>query len=287
MTVLDVLRGATDYLGRKGVDSPRLNAEYLLAKTLGKEKRLELYLEFDRPMDETERTAMREMTRSRGDRIPLQHILGTADFFGYTFKCDSRALIPRPETEQLVELVFKKHEEAAYNLHSLPSTPIRAVDIGTGSGVIALTLALKRPSWCITATDISTDALTLARENADTLKIETVTFREADLLPSDTAEGSLDIIVANLPYIADSEISTLQHEVQHDPLLALAGGTQGTEIIERLIPLAHAALRRGGMLALELGEKQPELLASTMNNWSSVETLHDYQDRSRFLFATK
>jgi len=336
MTVLDVLRGAADYLGKKGVESPRLNAEHLLAHTLGK-KRLELYLAFDRPMNEAERTSMREATRARGERIPLQHLLGTAEFFGRTFKCDPRALIPRPETEQLVELLLRRRSQEGSTrtearLQSEPEgsplatqsvaggaesstkpseqsersitpkrseadsiltpdscllTPVHAVDIGTGSGVIALTLALERPSWRITATDISPEALTLARENADTLKTTNVTFLEADLLPPDTAENSLDLIVANLPYIADPDLPTLQPEVQHDPRLALAGGLRGTELIERLLPLAHVALREGGLLALETGEGHPELLAPAMTHWRTVEPLRDYQDRSRFLFAVK
>jgi len=134
MTVLEVLNAATSYLQKQGVECPRLNAEHLLAHTLGMVKRMDLYLAFDRPLGEKERAPLRDLVKRRSEGVPLQHLLGTVDFLGYEFLCDARGLIPHPETEELVELVLKMAPDAQ-----------SCLDVGTGSGVIALTLALKKP----------------------------------------------------------------------------------------------------------------------------------------------
>ena len=219
MSLLEVLKGASEFLAKQGVEQPRLNAEHLLAHVMGL-KRMDLYLQFDRPLGETERAPLRDFVRRRGTGIPLQHLLGTVEFHGRTFKSDARALIPRPETEQLVEraLTYK-------NLSNI-------LDVATGSGVIPLTLALERPEAKVTATDISPEALSLARENAALLQVERITFLEADLIPSDlSASGPFDLITSNLPYIPSGDIAGLSREVRHDPLLALDGGDEGLDLI--------------------------------------------------------
>jgi release factor glutamine methyltransferase len=271
--VLDVLRGAADFLEKKQIESPRLNAEHLLAHVLGK-KRLDLYLEFDRPLTESERAPMRELTRARGEGQPLQHLLGTADFFGREFLCDARALIPRPETEQLVECVLQR----------LPETNLRILDVGTGSGVIAISMALERPKCHVTGVDVSGAALELASENATKLSAG-VAFLSGDLLPQDVAP--FDAILANLPYIPGHEIPGLSREVQRDPVTALDGGPDGTAIIRRLIECAPAALAPGGLLALEIGAGQHETLSDCLghHNFRDIEALPDYQGHIRFLFA--
>src|SRR5438309_10640044 len=158
MTVLEVLQSTTAYFKKRDIENPRLNAEHLLAHALGR-TRMELYLEFERTLDEAELAPLRERVRRRGEGEPLQHLLGTVEFCGLTFLCDKRALVPRPETEELVELVESKIENRRSKI----------VDVGTGSGVIALSLATKFPDAQIFVVDIFEDALALARENANRL----------------------------------------------------------------------------------------------------------------------
>ena len=276
MSLLEVLKGASEFLGKQGVESPRLNAEHLLAHVLGL-KRMDLYLQFDRPLGETERAPLRDLIRRRGTGIPLQHLLGSVEFCGRTFKSDARALIPRPETEQLVE-------------RALTYTSLNSIlDVATGSGVIPLTLALERPDAMINATDISPDALTLARENAVLLGVDRIVFHEADLIPESLRQHSFDLITANLPYIPSAEISTLSREVQHDPQLALDGGADGLDLVRRLAPLAYECLTPGGHLLLEIGIDQSDEVMTCLagHNYRDITALPDYQGILRFIEAMK
>ena len=216
-SVLEVLTSTTDYFRSKGVESPRLNIEHLLAHILGK-TRMDLYLEFDRPLGDKELDALRELVKRRGQGEPLQHLLGTWEFYGRVFGTDSRALIPRPETEELVALLLKL---------DLPADA-RCLDVGTGSGIIALTLAAERPEARVQAVDRSPNALSLARENAARLGLDArVEFITGDLLAE--CVGPYDLIAANLPYIPVGDIAGLAREVQHDPMMALDGGRDGLE----------------------------------------------------------
>jgi release factor glutamine methyltransferase len=275
MTTLEVLNAATTYLEKHGVESARLNAEHLLAHVLGKKKRIELYLEFERPLGEAERSPLRELVRRRGEGEPLQHLLGTVEFCGHVFKCDARALIARPETELLVEFILKEYPTAKSFL-----------DIGTGSGVIACSLALAKENAAVVACDISPDALSLARENAEKHGLsERIHFFESDLLGS--IDGQFDVIVANLPYIATDEMAELSREVRRDPVLALDGGVDGLRLVERLIIVAPAALNAGGLVALEIGHDQAARVAELfkLHNYRDIAVHRDYQDVERFVFA--
>ncbi len=278
MTVLEVLTAASGYLERNGIESPRLNAEHLLAHVLGK-KRLDLYMEFDRPLSDAERAPLRDIIRQRGSGKPLQHILGTAEFFGRSFLCDSRALIPRPETEQLVELVLNSMKADGASAPSI-------VDVGTGSGVIAITLALELPDASVTATDLSATALTLARENAVRHpEAERIPFHNADLLPA--GDGAFDFIVANLPYIPAAELPSLQREVHFDPPSALDGGADGLDVVRALIHSAPARLNPGGRIALEIGHDQSAAVQGLLrdNNFRDITPHPDYQGIQRFVVA--
>ena len=277
MTVLEVLQSTTGYFQKRNIDSPRLNAEHLLAHVLSR-KRMELYLDFDRQVRESELAPLRELLKRRGSGEPLQHLLGTVEFCGRSFRCDKRALVPRPETEQLVELLIShlKSELACS----------RMIDVGTGSGVIALTLAAEFPKAEIVGLDISDDALMLARENAERLKLaDRVLFLRRNLLES--IQPDFDLIVANLPYVSADDRENLSREVLHDPEVALFAGSRGDELMRQLINDAPSWLRPGGMLAMEIGLGQSETLVAALaeKNYRDILTEKDYSGVIRFLFA--
>jgi release factor glutamine methyltransferase len=271
--LLEVLRGTERYLADRGVENPRLNAEHLLAHALGL-KRMELYLQFDRPLAESERAPLRDLVKRRGTREPLQHVLGTAEFHGRTFACDKRALVPRPETEQLVELALEIAKDK-------PAATI--LDIGTGSGVIVLTIALELPSATLHATDLSPDALALAAENAARHALtDRIVFHQADLLPPDGTR--FDLIIANLPYIPAEEIASLSPEVRHDPASALDGGPDGLDLVRRLIETAPDRLAPGGALLLEIGLGQADAVNTLLSarKFRDISVRPDYQNIPRF-----
>jgi release factor glutamine methyltransferase len=275
MTVLEVLQATTAYLKKRNVENPRLNAEHLMAHALGR-KRIELYLDFERALTETELAPLRGLVKRRSEGEPLQHLLGTVEFCGLTFLCDKRALVPRPETEQLVELVESRIE----------NRELRIVDVGTGSGVIALSLAAKIPEAKVLGLDVSEDALALAQENAARLNLtERVQFLKRRLL--ENVEDAFDLIVANLPYISIQDRPTLSPEVLHDPEVALFAGAQGDELVRELIDQARFRLGPGGVLALEIGLGQSEALLSALaeKNYRDISSKNDYNGVTRFLFA--
>jgi release factor glutamine methyltransferase len=275
MTVLEVLQATSAYLKKHNVENSRLNAEHLMAHALDR-KRIELYLDFERELTETELEPLRKLVKRRSAGEPLQHLLGNVEFCGLTFLCDKRAMVPRPETEQLVELVESR----------LENRESRIVDVGTGSGVIAISLAAKLPEVKILAVDVSDDALALAQENAATLNLkDRVDFLKSRLL--ENVEGAFDLIVANLPYISIHDRHTLSREVLHDPEVALFAGIRGDELVSELIDQASTRLQAGGLLALEIGLGQSEALLSALaeKNYRDICSKNDYNAVTRFIFA--
>jgi release factor glutamine methyltransferase len=203
-------------------------------------------------------------------------LLGTIEFCGNIFLCDKRALVPRPETEQLVDLLKSK----------ILNPKSKILDVGTGSGVIALSLATLFPDAAITAIDVSEDALALARENAERLGLTSrITFLAGDLLLY--VNHVYDVIVANLPYVSSVDRETLSREVRHDPEIALFAGERGDEMIRRLIETAPSRLNAGGLLALEIGVGQADGLAALLaeKNYHDIAAIRDYGGVTRFLFG--
>lgn len=275
-SLLDVLQSTTAHFTKHKIENPRLNAEHLLAHALGR-TRMDLYLEFERPLNEAELVPLRELVKRRAQGEPLQHLLGTVEFCGHTFAIDKRAMVPRPETEELVELLIAKRESRNANL--------KMVDVGTGSGVIGLSLAAKFPEAKVYAVDISEDALALARENAARLGLERVHFQKSDLLES--LPERFDLIVANLPYISMQDRHLLAREVLHDPEVALFSGPSGDELVRKLIEKTPSNLEPDGLLALEIGLGQAEGLSDFLRqkNFHDIESKKDYSGITRFLLA--
>jgi release factor glutamine methyltransferase len=239
-------------------------------------KRIELYLEFERVLTESELAPLRDLVKRRSEGEPLQHLLGTIEFCGLTFLCDKRAMVPRPETEELVELIESRIENRKSKI----------VDVGTGSGVIALSLAMKFPEAEVLGVDVSDDALTLAQENAARLNLaDRIRFLRSNLL--ENVDGTFDLVVANLPYISTQDHHTLSREVLHDPAVALFASARGDELMRELIAQAPSQLGPGGILALEIGIGQSDALLSALaeKNYRDISSKTDYSGVTRFLFA--
>ena len=280
LTVLEIIKRTTGFLEQRGVESARLNAELLIGHALGL-KRMQLYLQFERPLTEAELEKIRPLVKRRGAREPLQYIMGETEFSGLKLKVDRRALIPRPETERLIELVIGK----------MPAPPAAALDLGTGSGAIALALAKAWPEAVVTAVDKSADALALARENAAACGLEgRVNFIQSDWFGAIPADANFPLIVANPPYLSDEETSATTPEVRDfEPRTALSAGPDGAAELNRIIRDAKKFLPDGGLLACETGIAQHAALASlaTSEGYARVESLQDLTNRDRYLLAWK
>jgi release factor glutamine methyltransferase len=312
MTVLEAIQKSADFLGKKNVESPRLQAEMLLAHLL-KLPRMKLYLNFERVLSPAETDALREFVKRRGRREPLQHIVGSTSFCGHEIAVNRHALVPRPETELLAEAGW----EFLIGRAGLPvgqdaqqRVPTGALDFGAGTGCIAIALAAKCTNAKIIATDISADALALAKENAARNQVaERIEFFEGDGFAilserwgerprepeENTQAGSpgvsprqFDLIVSNPPYIPSGEIATLQPEVRDfDPRAALDGGADGLDFYRELAAQAKPFLKPDGKIMLEFGDGQAEAVKGIFETqkWIVEAVKEDYSQRARILIA--
>ena len=286
VTVLEVIQRSSEFLAKKGVESPRLQIELLLAHQL-QLPRLKLYLNFDRILTEAEMKSLRQMVTQRGERVPLQHLLGSTSFAGLEMQVGPEVLIPRPETELLAERAV-----GWIGSRRQSASPARvALDYGTGSGCLAIYLAVNCPELTVHAVDISSAALGVARANAERHQVANrIFFHESDGLSRVECAQGFDLVVSNPPYIPSSEIETLEPEVRnHDPRLALDGGTDGLTFYRRLASELAPVVQPEGLLLLELGDGQAEAVSKLLvtQNWVVDAIYPDYSARQRMLAARR
>ena len=290
MTVLEILNRTKVFFEKKGVPDARLDAEYIISHGLGMKNRMDLYLNFEKPLTAAELDTLRPLVARRASREPLQHIIGDTSFRGHIIKCDTRALVPRPETEELVDMAKKSLEGV---------TAPFIVEVGTGTGAIAIACAKEIEGAKVLATDISGDALALAKENAEANGLgtaatdtaaATLTFAQGDLLDAVTDPTKIGCLIANLPYIPDSEKGKLQPEVdKFDPELALYGGPDGLSLVRKMLQQTEGKLSAGAPILLEIGSEQAEVLQAEAGNypWLEFTGIHkDFCGNVRFVSYT-
>ncbi|MDT8903719.1 peptide chain release factor N(5)-glutamine methyltransferase [Anaeroselena agilis] len=268
-TIGSILTWTKQYFADKGVASPRLDAEVLLSHILGTD-RMYLYVNFDQPLEAGELAAFREAVKKRAARMPVAYITGRREFFGLSFAVTPAVLIPRPDTEVLVEAVIRRFQAT-----DGPSV----LDIGTGSGAVIVSLLHKLPAARGVATDVSAEALAVAADNAARLGVaDRLEFLRGDLL-APAAGRVFDAIVSNPPYIAAKDMAALEPELGYEPRGALAGGADGLDFYRRMAGGAAALLRPGGFLAVEVGAgqaRQVAALATEATGLEAADTIKDY-----------
>ena len=284
-TVRSTLEWMRGYLERHGDEHPRLSAEWLMCAATGF-SRIEIYMNYDRPLDAGELSILREGVKRRGAGEPLQYVTGEMPFRHIVLKCGPGVLIPRPETEILVDCVL----EYIYKQDG----PQHVLEIGTGTGCISLSIAGERPGTTVVATDISPDAIALATRNREALGCEDV----VEIVHTDIAEGvegadkaAFDVLVSNPPYIPSAIVDTLPREVGgFEPRLALDGGQDGLDVFHRIVQTAEAALREGGLMAFELHEDCLQLAAQDQQvneHFQHIRIVKDLTGRDRILLAIR
>jgi release factor glutamine methyltransferase len=269
-TIEEVLRWATDDFRARGVDSPRLDAELLLGRATGL-SRIQLIVEARKELEPDQLASFRDLVKRRRAREPIAYILGKREFYGHEFRVDRRVLVPRPDTEALVETALSRTRHV--------SLAMRALDLCTGSGCVAISLALDRPTSLVLATDRSDDALAVAKDNALRLGAYRVAFRQGDLYAAVPPACRFDVVTANPPYIATGDLPGLMVDVRDfEPRLALVGGADGLDLVRRVVAGAAPFLVPGGVLAVEVGAGQATATAALFERagYGQVETRRDY-----------
>jgi len=274
LTALEIIQRTEAFFKEKGVANARLDAELIIGQVLGL-KRLELYLQFDRPLTEAELTAMRPLVKRRGAREPLQYVIGSAAFCDLTLKVDPRVLIPRPETEELFELACS----------SVSGSPRQILDMGTGSGALALALARQYPEARVTALDVDADSLALARENAEANELSArVEFLQSDWYSALPEGVQFDLIVSNPPYLTEAEMGTAAPEVvDHEPPRALVAGADGLDCLRVILQGLGERLSSGAVAVFETGIAQHDALNTLCVDLGLTgKGLNDLSGRPRF-----
>jgi release factor glutamine methyltransferase len=279
VTVLEAIQKSAEFLAKRGVEPPRLQAELLLAHVL-KMPRMKLYLNFESALTDGETDSLRELIKRRGQREPLQHIVGSTSFCGFEMTVKRQALVPRPETEILAEM--------GWTFLCALDAPA-ALDVGTGTGCIAIALAAKCPGAKITAVDISENALALAKANAEKNNLSgRIEFFQGAGFAALPKDARFDLIISNPPYIPTGEIETLQPEVRDfDPRPALDGGADGLDFYRMFAAQAKPFLKPNGKIMLEFGDGQSADISKIFENekWIVEEIKSDYSQRPRVLAA--
>ena len=278
LSIREIKERTEDFFKQKGVPNPKLDTDILIAHSLGI-KRLDLYLDLERPLTDAQLNELRPLVKRRADREPLQYIVGTTEFYGLTLKVDKRALIPRHETEELAELIVEQLEKP----------PTRILDLGTGSGALALAMASKYPGAKVTAVDQSKDALALAAENTQALELDNqIQFFEGNWWSPISDDQTFDLIVSNPPYLTEAEMKTAEPEViRHEPHDALVAGKDGLDDFRVLLEGAPKFLAKGGLLAMETGIAHSNALAEMAQQVGlSGRSIEDLSGRPRFFFVS-
>jgi release factor glutamine methyltransferase len=271
-TIESVLRWATDDFRARGIESPRLDAELLLARALGA-TRIQLIIDAKRPLDSGELARVRELVKRRRTREPIAYILGEREFYGRVFRVDRRVLVPRPDTEALVDVALERTRAVSMSM--------RALDLCTGSGCVAISLARERPTSAVFGSDVSDDALAVARDNALRLGAYNVAWRRGDLFAALHADPAarFDLVTANPPYIPAGEVGILPPDVgRFEPRLALDGGDDGLAVVRRLVAESVDHLSAGGVLATEIGAGQAAAVVGLFqrSGFADIEVRRDY-----------
>jgi release factor glutamine methyltransferase len=291
-TIGALVKWATDDFRTRGIESPRLDAELLVAHALGI-TRTQVIIEMMRPLADAELAMLRDLVKRRRAHEPIAYLRGEREFYGRNFRVDKRVLVPRPETELLVDVALARTRSLSMSM--------RALDLCTGSGCVAITLARQRPTAKVHATDVSGDALAVARENAHRLGASNVAFAPGDLFDAVRALAAnprvrrwggppFDLITANPPYIASGEIPTLQIDVRaFEPHLALDGGEDGLALVRRIVSDAPELLAPGGVLAMEIGAGQAPAVAALLEarGFTGVEVQRDLARIERVVSGTR
>ena len=278
-TIGAVAKWATDDFRARGIENPRLDAEVLLSWSLGI-TRTQLIVDAQRELADAELARFRELVKRRRAHEPVAYLRGVREFYGRPFRVDPRVLIPRPDTEVLVETALARTRHA--------SMATRAIDLCTGSGCVAISIARERPTACVFATDASEDALAVARDNALRLGAYNVAFVHGDLFAG--IARRFDVITANPPYIPTAEVATLSPDIrEHEPRLALDGGGDGLAVTRRLVAEAPARLAPGGALCVEVGAGQADAVAALFESagFADVRRALDYARIERVVHGVR